>query len=860
MSQATKHDRLRDAFKNHKILADTCFLMHRSFGQFLEDYAAEFQDNRILVPRKVVQELQRIEKKNDHRLQAVRDALRWIEQATSKKIAEIRGEQSDDHTAVADHVISRVVEQHIAQHSILVLTNDRRLRDWIYAKKRAGCFSSRNSLLVVRFGPQNGTPHIWGQHKGLPSNGRGQSVTPVVSPRPLRPRPTPAANLPQPFARTSRLEGGLETLLHAKEDVENAGCVRLYNGQQVRLSKKLASGGEGTVYETDQPGILCKIYHPNRLTDGARRKIELMVTRRVTHPAICWPTEAVRDSQGVFRGFLMPRATGEPLGHGLFIPTVWLSKRPNWTRKDSVRLTISILEGINYLHRMKVLLGDINPMNILVQDASNVFFVDCDSYQVEGFPCPVGSINFVAAEIQGQDFARFLRTPEHELFAVATLAFMIMMPGKPPYSHQGGEDGAANIKKMHFPYPLGEKGAQGAPEGAWRFCWSHLTRPIKEAFHQVFHADFQGQPRITVSSWLRNFRTYERNLGKPTSIFTGPTPQYGFDLSILPHNFRYLRDKELPLPTGGETDLQRSVKKMASASKSGTYCSRCKGRGTLECPVCKGDRNLQCDKCQGSGEYQSRRSCPKCYGSGDFSVVCRKCNGSGWAKGGSCWSCDGLGRRTLQCKACDGQGYWEAKPCNACSGAGSRECYCCHGDARCPDCQPRYSQTTPTLSSPPSPSPFLRQTSAHPSSGYPGAGEWYSNPLLWPVAAPVKAILEAACGGVVGAIVGAVVLGSLLMMFGNYDGFGLGAMWGAGIGTFIGLIVAGATINKVDSGIFAAGGIGIVVGALAGGILGGSSGWAITCGAIGMVLGLLVRHLQIGERKAAEYMHSWWGK
>jgi hypothetical protein len=98
------------------------------------------------------------------------------------------------------------------------------------------------------------------------------------------------------------------------------------------------------------------------------------------------------------------------------------------------------------------------------------------------------------------------------------------------------------------------------------------------------------------------------------------------------------------------------------------------------------------------------------------------------------------------------------------------------------------------------------------------------------------------------------------MMFGNYDGFGLGAMWGAGIGTVIGLIVAGATINKVDSGIFAAGGIGIVGGAIAGGILAGSSGWAIAGAAIGMILGLFVRHFQVGERKAAEYMHSWWGQ
>lgn len=694
MGPTTKHDRLRDALKSHKILVDTCFLMHRSFDQFLEDYGAEFQDNRILVPRKVVQELQRIEKKKDHRLQAVRDALRSVEQAISKGIAEIRGEQSDDHTAVADHVISRVVEQHIAQHSILVLTNDRTLRDWIYAKKRAGCFSSRNSLLVVRFGPQNGTPHIWGQGNAQGQGGNGQTrraanlSTPTRSPRP---RPSPASNLPQPFIRTGKLESNLETPLDANEDVEATGCVYYYNGQQVRLLKKLASGGEGTVYETDQPSVLCKIYHPSGLKEGARRKVELMVTRRVSHPAICWPTEAVRDSQGVFRGFLMPRASGEPLGHGLFIPTVWLAKHPNWTRKDSVRLAISILEGIEFLHRMKVLLGDINPMNILVKDANTVYFVDCDSYQVEGFPCPVGSINFVAPEIQGQDFTRFLRTPEHELFAVATLVFMIMMPGKPPYSHQGGADGAANIRKMHFPYPLGEKGSQGAPEGAWRFCWSHLNRALKEAFHASFDSASQGQARVKISEWIRLLRNYEFTLSKDANVFTGPTPAVGYDLSLLPQNKRYWQNDDgvvLPYPISqdGETDLQRSVKKIASASiHVGASTRPTSGRSPT-----------------------TRAASPRQRGQPQH------------------------------------------------TGASSAGGY--------------YTPTRATGATPPQPGP-----------AYPGAGEWYSSPLIWPVAAPIKALLEAAGIGVLGSIIGTIGLGLVLMMFGNYDGFAMGSKWGAGI-------------------------------------------------------------------------------
>ena len=627
-------------------------------------------------------------------------------------------------------------------------------------------YSSKNSLLVARFGPLKGTPHIWGSESSLDQDhGNGATANAPV-PRSPRPRATAASNIPQPFARSSKLESDLEIPLSAKEDVEKSGSVYLYDGRQIRLVRKLASGGEGTVYETDQSGVLCKIYHSDRLTKGTQGKIEVMVTRRVSHPAICWPTEAVRDSQGIFRGFLMPRASGEPLGHGLFIPTVWLARHPTWTRKESVQLAIRILEGIDYLHRMEVLLGDINPMNILVKDENTVYFVDCDSFQVEGFPCPVGSINFVAPEIQGQDFTRFLRTPEHELFAVATITFMLLMPGKPPYSHQGGADGGANIKKMHFPYPLGEKASAGAPEGAWRFCWSHLPRPIKESFHQTFHIDFQGQPRVTISTWLRLLRDYEGLLNKDSAVFRGPTPQYGFDLSILPQNFRYIEGKGRSLPTGGETDLQRSVRRMAAASV-----------GSAPQPT--------------STPYHRQPTTPS-YAStttyGGASPVGQSPSTSSGSTG--------------------------------------------------------YQPTAQT----------------YPSGSYPGAGEWYATPLFWPVAAPLKALFETAGGGIVGAVVGAIGLGLLMMMFGNYGGFAIGAQWGSIIGVVVGLFFAGASVSKVDSGMFAASGVGIVVGAIAGGVYAGTSGWAITGAMVGMALSLFVRHLQIGEQKAAEYMHTWWGK
>ena len=104
-----------------------------------------------------------------------------------------------------------------------------------------------------------------------------------------------------------------------------------------------------------------------------------------------------------------------------------------------------------------------------------------------------------------------MRTVGNENFAVATLLFMIMLPGKPPYAQQGGDDQATNIINMDFSYPLGAQSNKKTPEGPWRFIWSHLTYDLKEAFYNTFRkgGDHSTEnTRLSVEEWLSIFRYY----------------------------------------------------------------------------------------------------------------------------------------------------------------------------------------------------------------------------------------------------------------------------------------------------------------------------------------------------------------
>lgn len=211
--------------------------------------------------------------------------------------------------------------------------------------------------------------------------------------------------------------------------------------------------------------LLLKIYKLEKNNKLKFDKLNKMIEFNIKLNGICSPKNLLFNKNDEFIGFLMPMAKGVELKKSIFIKPLLKKYFPNLDRADLVKICIKILEKISYLHSKDILVGDINPLNILINDKLDVYFVDCDSYQIENFPCPVGTINFTAPEIQGVNFTNFLRSKNHENFAIATLLFMIMLPGKPPYSHSGGLTPGKNIEKMHFPYALGEKKNRAGSKG-----------------------------------------------------------------------------------------------------------------------------------------------------------------------------------------------------------------------------------------------------------------------------------------------------------------------------------------------------------------------------------------------------------
>jgi DNA-binding helix-hairpin-helix protein with protein kinase domain len=281
-----------------------------------------------------------------------------------------------------------------------------------------------------------------------------------------------------------------------------------HSGNPLTLTRLIGSGGEGSVFAVSD-GRVAKFYHPAKATEAVRDKLHLMIRQGPPQgAAVCWPESfAVTNSQPRkwLGGTIMPAASGIPLQQLLLKP-VLTSRFPNWTRKHLVQLARTVLTTVSALHRHGVLLGDINLLNILVTDETKITFVDCDSFQIEDFACPVGKLPFIrpARVSAGFDFSKQLRTMDDDLFATAVLAFMILLPGKPPFSHTGGNDVVANCREARFPYPWGSRWADGLPVGPWQYIWSHLTEKLKNAFGKTFE---EGE-FIAADDWIQLLDNY----------------------------------------------------------------------------------------------------------------------------------------------------------------------------------------------------------------------------------------------------------------------------------------------------------------------------------------------------------------
>ena len=163
-----------------------------------------------------------------------------------------------------------------------------------------------------------------------------------------------------------------------------------------------APGGEGSVHKiigNTSNNLSCvKLYHKDKRTLHKKRKVDFMIRNKPTNLStsnyiICWPSEMIYDSTGVFWGFVMPLAFAGSIK--LYeLATAKLSPKliSKWnkferTSKDGIEKRLKICVNISIaLHSIhisdKYSLIDYKPQNILITSDGKISITDVDSFQI----------------------------------------------------------------------------------------------------------------------------------------------------------------------------------------------------------------------------------------------------------------------------------------------------------------------------------------------------------------------------------------------------------------------------------------------------------------------------------------------
>ncbi len=292
----------------------------------------------------------------------------------------------------------------------------------------------------------------------------------------------------------------------------------------VTLVKQLAEGGEGIVYETDSNNLVAKIYKTDEkdkkelkapaYTQKKLKKFETIKLDPDCRQHVYLPLHTLYNSQNECIGFLMNKADdSKPIQYILGGSKERKKHYPNYRYKDLIEMCIKFLKLSIKLHKEGIIIGDINTNNVLFDTKNNISFIDCDSFQIDNFPCPVTTEAFLLPAHRGKDMKKFMRSLADEYYAIAVFLFLLTHFGRYPYDCKGSRSRDECQGDMTFPYIVGGN-SKKAPDMGQKY-WEKLNKTLQECFYQTFQkgGKYANEKKfLKPKKWLQHFEKFHKSL------------------------------------------------------------------------------------------------------------------------------------------------------------------------------------------------------------------------------------------------------------------------------------------------------------------------------------------------------------
>ncbi len=283
------------------------------------------------------------------------------------------------------------------------------------------------------------------------------------------------------------------------------GVFHTSQSEIVRLGRRIGAGAEGEVYEIqDRSDLVAKVYHEPPPPEKAEK---LVVLSRLGNERLfnlsTWPIDTLRDApDGEVVGFVMKKISQAEEVHALHSPKSRLQKFPEASWAFLIYVAANIARAVAAIHEHGLVIGDVNPKNILVTRKATVYLLDVDSFQVSAdgktYRCEGGFPEYTPPELQGVAFRDVDRAQEHDCFGLAIVIFQLLFMGRHPFSGRflgAGEMPLERaIREFRFAYGVdSEERKMWQPPGTLDL--DSMPTPLVDLFRRAFLSMDRPQPR-----------------------------------------------------------------------------------------------------------------------------------------------------------------------------------------------------------------------------------------------------------------------------------------------------------------------------------------------------------------------------
>lgn len=481
------------------IFIDTCVWMYPPSKELLTKILPEalfVRKATVKLPHRVIEEINRkLGDSDTETRKRAKFASKMVGLYIKSGLVQVLGDDDDPFT---DQTILYVFQKYSDRHHLCLFTRDRKLANGVHDLSKQEAVSLKNFLL---FGvAPDGSTYQWEFDE------KDQQKKVIFQ---YQNKPKQAILAQNSFELPERVQ--LPKVFGQK----TLDQVFTLNHGSFHLGDRIGEGEHGTVYKAAK-GYACKIFNSEQISEQTYQKLAEMLKTPVADEAISWPLDLVFNEQKEFIGYMMRQGRGESLQRIIKTKPYLLKRFPDWTRKNLIELSLTILRHVAQLHDKGIVIASLDMDNILIDSDKKLTFINTDGFQVGSFQGERFLVNFTPPELM--DSEPQLHSIQHDLYGIAVLMFQILLPGKLPYAFQGSGSRGEHISDKPFQFTFNPRYMPRYEQSTWNSMWAGLPYHLQ----QLFYETFTNSKRFPLEVWEKALRFYKDSLKSgelPSEIF-----------------------------------------------------------------------------------------------------------------------------------------------------------------------------------------------------------------------------------------------------------------------------------------------------------------------------------------------------